>query len=190
MGVIHNERTIRNEHPGYDVIKGLDDWFYPVRLPGGATLSPNQLQSDAKGRHLDNEQPRRFGYDTEREVFVFLGNGGHDDIISFDNEPHAHNFLNKWVREEIGLDKARQVWEAYNWGKDSAKPADSIKAITQEYTRLRATYNILLNLIEQWERGPERRKLALESLECMIDLAPEETKQLFVNTRNRLLNIA
>lgn len=145
--------SIENEHPGYDVVKGLDGWYYPVLLPGGASSG----DMDDKGRRLDVSQPRHFGYEAEREVFVFLGDNGRDDIISFDNEPHARNFLNKWVRERVGLAHALNVWTGYLASKVPTK-APTMVLLQQRLAAMRAAYDIAETIVRGMAEGTLRQE--------------------------------
>jgi hypothetical protein len=159
--------AIENQHPGYDVVTGLDGWHYPVRLEGGASSG----NTDYKGRKLDNSQPRHFGYE-KRQVYVFLGDNGRDDIISFDNENHAHNFLNKWVREEVGLGHALDVWSGYLAAQIPPKPSELV-VLQQRLAAMRAAYDIAEVIIRGVVEGTLRREEARKMFTTMTHFSTD-----------------
>ena len=175
-----------NEHPGYMVVEDSYKRFVPIKLHGGLGTS----WSDDKGRHPSGIT-LHFYRDGEKDVAGELFYDVNGRELTFDNLPHAENFLNKWVREQIGYQRAWDAWEKYqaeealkeetrNKQANVAPIVDRLLAERDRYLTLSRSFEFAAELVKAVNAGELREDHALTVFKMVTEQTThQELKDLY-----------
>lgn len=146
---------IVNNHPGY-IVHEIAGHFYPICLIGAAGSGTE----DDKGRSLSNVV-QTWGEDGEGNPFK----NEDGSLVWFENGPHAHNFLNKWVRETVGLGYAEQRWNTHQSQKADEK--GDLGDLQHRLAAMRAAYDMAEIIVRAVVEGTLRREEARKMFSTM-----------------------
>lgn len=178
------------EHPGY-IVHEIAGMFYPVHLDGGALPQYAGMgyggAKDDKGRSVSNVV-RTWGDHGYGNPFMHE-NG---NLVWFDNAPHAHNFLGKWVREQVGLVRAAEIWGDYqkkqaNRVADLPNLLDSLEAKRDKYRTLAGAFDAARELVRIIDEGRMDKEIARQIFETVVEQsAYEEVRELYRDLSARI----